>query len=292
MRVLVTGASGFVGPHAAAALRAGGHDVHGFARRAAPADWPGEWHRGELREIGATVERVGPEAVVHLAGARSGSLPELLATNVDGTEAVVAAAARVGARVVVAGSSAEAGRGAPVAEQDALAPVSDYGRSKARQSVLALGRGALVARFFNLLGPGLPDSLAAGAFSRQIAAAERGSGPPVVRTGNLAGIRDYVDVRDAAAALALLVAATGVSGLYNVCSGTGTSTRALLDLLIAEARVPLAVEEAGAPSAAPAADVDEQVGDPARLRAATGWRAAIPLEQSLRDLLESWRQIV
>jgi GDP-4-dehydro-6-deoxy-D-mannose reductase len=147
------------------------------------------------------------------------------------------------------------------------------------------GCDVVTARIFNIIGPGQPETLAAGAFAKQIVLAERGGGRRL-RTGNLAATRDYVDVRDVARALAALAARGRTGAVYNVCSGVGVQTRYCVDVLCSLSSVCLEVEEGGK---ADNADAAQQVGDGSRIRDEVGWSAMIPLEKSLMDLLESWR---
>ena len=295
-RVLVTGASGFLGRELVGQLVSAAAEVHGVGRGEAPARWPGSaWHRVDLvdgEKVRSLLADVAPERIFHVAGAAQGTLKQLVETNVVTTENVLDAARRV--PVLVAGSSAEVGAGPadrqPISEDEPLRPLTEYGEAKARQYRLVEGRldeqPIAYARTFNLVGPDLPRTLAPAAFAAQVAEAEVGRRPPVLETGYLGNSRDYVDVRDAARAYRLLLE-SGATGVYNVCSGVATPVRRLVDLLVAESRVPLEVRELGQASGS---DVSTQVGDRARIGGATGWSPEIPIERSLRDLLDRLRQ--
>lgn len=296
VRVLVTGASGFLGRELVAQLVAAGDDVHGLARGERPAVWSGHgWHRADLldpRRLEEVVADAAPECVYHVAGAARGTLAELLAANVTAAENLLAATP--GLPLLVAGSSAEVGAvpadRQPISEEEPLLPVTDYGRAKARLCELVTShagdRRIVHARSFNLIGPGLPPPLAPAAFATQVAEAEAGQRAPVVETGYLGNARDYVDVRDVARAFRLLLQ-SDAAGIYNVCSGVATPVRRLVETLVGLGKLPLEVCERGEASSA---DVPTQAGDRSKIAAATGWEPELALERSLRDLLESVRQ--
>jgi GDP-4-dehydro-6-deoxy-D-mannose reductase len=300
-RSLVTGASGFVGRHLAAHLTERGHEVHGFGRRQ-PSGWDGPWHAGDLgdpRRLRAVVAQAEPDFVFHLAGLMRGELEELLAVNVVGTEQLLAAvrAERPEARVLVAGSAAEYGLAhedeLPITEHQPLRPVSPYGVAKVAQSLLAaqaaLRQGLVVVRTrsFNLTGPGEPETLVCAAFARQLVEVERRTRAPILRVGNLESLRDFVDVRDAVRAYAL-VAESGTSGaVYNVASGRAVAIEDVLERLRALSGVDARIEEE--PARRVVLDVPAQRGDATRLRVELGWTAEVDLETSLADLLEDWR---
>jgi GDP-4-dehydro-6-deoxy-D-mannose reductase len=113
-----------------------------------------------------------------------------------------------------------------------------------------------------------------------------GSDEALVRTGNPDSARDFSDVRDVARAY---VAAAGLdSGVYNVASGRAVTVRELIDLVRAAARIPVRHEVD--PARVRAHDVPEVRGSAERLRAATGWTPEIPLDQTVADALDGWRQ--
>lgn len=292
--LFLTGAAGFVGRHLASLARAEGHEVVGVDRR----DVEGA-HTVDLRDadrLRSVLERARPTWVVHLAGVlRSPDALAFYGAHVEGTVALLEAVVRLPTRprVVLASSSAVYGRATGVLREDQpAAPLTHYAASKLAQEVVAARAGAadglevVVARSFNVVGPGQPETLAAGAFARQIALAER-TGRREISVGELGATRDFVDVRDVARAYLALAARGRPGGVYNVCSGVGTTLRALLDELLLAARVPVEVRfDAGRRQAH---DVPVQIGDRSRIGSEVQWAPTIPLRQSLIDLLEDWR---
>jgi GDP-4-dehydro-6-deoxy-D-mannose reductase len=145
-------------------------------------------------------------------------------------------------------------------------------------------------RAFNHAGPGQSDAYVISKFARQIAeagAASRADEPVEIVTGNLHVRRDFTDVRDVVRAywLALEQAAPGV---YNVCSGRSTEISEILAGLARHAGVEL--EQITDPALLREHEVEEIRGSHARLTAATGWEPEIPLERTLADTVEWWRE--
>ena len=264
MRILVTGISGFVGQHLARALLLRGHEVAGTCLdECLPIS--GTEGKIELYQLDLASEReridddlrvamatFRPERIVHLAGlAHVGrSWTETAAyerVNVEGTQAVLDAAVDV---PVLFTSSAEVYGPVPEGEQPivesrAPAPASPYGQTKVAGERLVLGRGGVVARPFNLIGPGQAPSFALPTFARQLAAIAAGRQPAVLAVGNLEARRDFVHVADGADALALLAERGRAGAVYNVARGEAISIREALDLLLAAAgfAVEIAVDE-------------------------------------------------
>lgn len=300
-RVLVTGATGFVGRHTVTALLDAAVDVHtsslhgsGPPQLSLPVDLLDE---AAVRHL---VDSSRPRHIIHLGGAiaRPGlSFRDLLDANVAGTESVLAAAADSPdvESVVVASSSAVYDRWAtlPLAESAKVSPTSRYGVAKAAQELVAglwraqADHAVAVVRLFNVVGPGQSPDLALSGFARQVVAAERG-GPAEIRVGRLDTRRDYIDVRDVARALVLLLEEPPGFDEYNVASGVGRSVQHTLDVLLELAVVPLAVVTD--PGRVRPGDVRDQIGDSTRLLASTGWEPAVPFERSVADLLEHWRR--
>lgn len=308
--VLVTGVSGFVGPHLARALVASGARVVGLGvEPAPPAGLPlGGWQTADLREpaaVAQAVARARPDAVVHLAGqssaARSFADPAAtFAANVGGTRNLLEAVrdGAPAARVLVVGSSEVYGpqpEGSRVAEEAPFAPVSPYAASKAEADRLAEASGqgpraldVVRVRAFSHTGPGQSPAFVVPAFAQQIAAIEAGRAEPVLRVGNLEVMRDLSDARDVVRAYVALLERGTRGAAYNVCRGEGVRLTEVVRRLVALARVAIRVEVD--PARLRPADIPWLVGDPSRLARDTGWRTELPLERTLEDVLEEWRE--
>jgi len=296
VRVLVTGASGFVGGHLLPRLAREGHE-------AIATNEPG-LDVTDAAAVRAAFERERPDAVVHLAAVSSvpasREAPDTtFRVNYLGTRAVLESAARgaPSARLLLVGSGDEYGAAPPESppfrECDPLRPGSPYARSKAAADLLGAafaerGLDVVRVRAFNHTGPGQSDVFVAASFARQVAEIEAGRREPVLRVGNLDSRRDFLDVEDVVDAYGRLLHRDVPARAYNVARGEGVRIGDLLERLLARARVRPAVEvdpERVRP-------LDVSVGDPARLRAATGWAPRIDLDTLVDRLLAWWRERV
>jgi GDP-4-dehydro-6-deoxy-D-mannose reductase len=204
---------------------------------------------------------------------------------------VLEAARSVRARVLVVSSAEVYGlqppERMPLAEDTAVRPGNPYAASKAAAEVYAqawvraYGLDAVIARPFNHIGPGQDARFAVPSFARQLADIAAGA-PPVMRVGNLEAQRDFLDVRDVAAAYVLLLANARAGEVYNISSGRTVAIREVLRQLITIARVPVEIRDD--PDRMRPSDLPILSGDATKLRAATGWAPAIPLAASLRDI--------
>jgi len=294
MHLLLTGVGGFVGSRLARLLLARGERVSGTFFEEEPRAPGVTLYEADLLDaaaMAAAVRAAAPDAVVHLAGlSHVGEswtrMAEYFRVNVLGTENLLAAAA--GRRVVVA-SSAEVYGAVPEAEQPIderreLAPQTPYALTKAAAERLALGRGAVVARCFNLVGPGQSVRFALPAFAAQLAAIARGERDAVLRVGNLSARRDFVHVDDGAEAYRLLAERGRPGETYNLASGRAFSLAEALDRLVAIAAiagVPARIEID--PARMREVDLPLLAGDAGRLRA-LGWEARRGLDEALADL--------
>ena len=280
-RVLVTGADGFVGRHLRAEIG------EAFAA-----------YEGDVLDEGALAAAVcGAEAVVHLAAESSvGASWEdpfrAWRVNVNGTVNVLAAvrAERPEARVLLASTCEVYGNAAriPTPEDEPARPVSPYAASKAAAELACSVSGVdvVVARAANHEGPGRDQRFAVGSWTRQLARLEAEGGGTLL-VGDLSAERDILDVRDVCRAYRLLLDPGGPAGTYNVASGDAVTMARVVELLVGLAQVPVEVERDE--SRVRPAEIPRLAGDPSRLRAATGWRPEIPLEQTLADALAAAR---
>ena len=304
MRVLITGISGFVGTHLAQHLSQQGELVVGFDK-APPKNRDIHSYEGDianLTEIKHALNDFEPQIVFHLAGILKASQPEAFhQVNVLGTNMLMDAVRERNKKpiVLLASSSAIYGRGyggRPITERFRPRPETPYATSKLEAEKLARsyfksdGVPIVIARAFNLLGPGQPPTLACSAFARQIALVEKSGASDTIVTGNLSARRDYTDVRDVVRAYVQLAQRGRPGSVYNICSGQAVATRECLDILVQMAGVPLRVIVD--PDRLQATDIPIQVGSAERLHRLTGWQPRISLRQSLANLLAYWRDEV
>ena len=311
--MLITGVTGFAGGHLVAHCAALGHEIHGLVRpgreRAAPA--PVHPHAIDLLDpdaVAGAIARVRPDRVVHLAGhssvGRSFAEPlETWRSNLDGTRSLVEALRREAPETpaVVVTSGEIYGRvpaeALPVGPDTPLRPLSPYGASKGAADLAAAqyragyGLPLVRVRAFNHVGPGQDPRFVLPNVARQIARAERDGAESVeVRVGNIDTRRDFTDVRDMVRAYWLLAERGDPDATYLACSGRSLPVRSLVEGLAPLARIPVTVtSDAGLRRAGEQPDL---YGTPDRLREDTGWIPEIPLETTLRDTLDWWRDRV
>jgi GDP-4-dehydro-6-deoxy-D-mannose reductase len=302
MRVLVTGADGFVGRHLLPALAAAGH-------QAVSAGGPGasglalSFDLTDASAVRAAVEHARPEGVIHLAGfssvARSHqSPPQAFAVNALGTVHLLAALREVApsARVVLVGSGEMYGPvppGEAADERTPLLPTNPYAASKAAaelagfQFFRSYGLKVISARPFNHLGKGQLPHFVVPSFASQIVDIKRGRAPALLRVGDLEPLRDFSHVGDVVDAYLLLLE-RGVPGeAYNVGSGAARSIRSLLEELLELAKVDARIEVD--PQRLRPAEIPSLVGSPQKLRA-LGWKPSRTVTQALSDVLEELAQ--
>lgn len=313
MRVLITGATGFVGRHLRSFAAERDAEIVGAARAEAARADAGDLDRYvevDLLEADAALELIAteqPDRVFHLAAAASvseswGAPAATIETNLTITlnllEAIRRASPRT--RVLVACSGDAYGpverEGLPVREGRPLRPQSPYALSKAAIDLLAgfyadaYDLSVLRARSFNHAGPGQSDTYAVSSFAQQIAEARaRGERSMELLTGNLDVARDFSDVRDAVRAYWLLLERAG-PGAYNVCSGRSVKLSHLVQVLAEVAGVQ--VRTRTDPGRLRDAETMDIYGSHERLSEATGWKPEIPLEATLADTLEHWSELI
>jgi len=298
VKILVTGADGFVGSHLVPALRAQGDVVEACG---GPGN-PGALEVTDAAAVLRRIEQFAPDGIVHLAGISSVAWShqhpdETHHVNVGGTANVLSAveSAAPRARVLLVGSGEEYGRleeGTPAAETTPLRPLSPYAASKVeaealgRRAATMQGLAVVLVRPFNHLGRGQAPQFVMPSFARQLVAISRGAEPALVQVGDLSPVRDFSHVEDVIAAYLLLLH-RGVAGeVYNVCSGAGLSIREALDLLqeLAGTRAEIRVD----PARLRPTEIPWLVGNPGKLER-IGWSRRWNVRDALRDVLEEAR---
>jgi GDP-4-dehydro-6-deoxy-D-mannose reductase len=315
MRILITGITGFAGGHLAETLAdRSGSELIGVNRH---SDWPAPLShlakcvrliRCELSETTA-VERVlreaCPDQIYHLAGfantGRSFREPDQAwVGNFGVSKSLYDAIIRWGGKpkVVFVGSGLIYGETSSpehrLNEEQPFRPASPYATSKAAADLLSYqvtrtaGLHVVRVRPFNHTGPRQSPDFAVPHFAKQIAAIERGLQSPVLEAGNLAAMRDLSDVRDVVSAYVALMDRGNSGEAYNVASSRTRTIGSALEHLLSLAKVSIEVRQKIDP--ARSAETAVACGDARKLTRETGWQPRIPIEQTLSDTLEYWRQ--
>lgn len=301
MKVLVTGATGFVGRWLVRELDAAGHEAVGTP----PSS---DLDVTDQAAVDGLVAAVRPDAIAHLAAISFGpdarrDPARALAVNEGGTRSVLSAAARHGSTPVLVVSSSEV-YGAPAPEDLPLretAPLKadqPYGLSKLAVERAALEPGwglpVAVVRAFNHTGSGQRPVFVVPALAARIArAAERGDRS--IPAGNVDVRRDFSDVRDVVCAYRLVLEALAAGGLpdgyrvYNVASGRAVAIREIVEALAAIAGIDVSIEVD--PALVRRDDPTEIRGDASLIAADLGWRSTIPLDVTLRDVMAEFRSL-
>lgn len=299
MRVLVTGASGFVGAHLTRLLAREGEDVVAWGMTGAVGD--AMVVALDLRDPAAPKgqDLNGFDAVIHLAGlaqvGRSFAEPAAYVSNnsamqINLFEALLAQ--QVFPRVLVVSSGAVYGRASGViTEASPIDATSPYAVSKLTQEFLGSyyakrGFEVMVARPFNHIGPGQQPGYLVSDVASQLAAAEQ-PGHGTLNVGDLTSARDYTDVRDIAVAYRALIQRGHPGETYNICSGVSHTGEEIVDGLLELTSADVEITRSDA--LARPTDASVVTASSEKLRRDTGWSPSIPLETTLKDTLAYWR---
>jgi GDP-4-dehydro-6-deoxy-D-mannose reductase len=317
MRILITGITGFVGSHLAEYALAKGATVIGSLRWRSKTEniehirerlTLVESDLRDLFSVRTLLEQARPDYIVHLAAqsfvAASWQTPsETLYTNAISQMNLFEGMRQLGstARFLVIGSSEEYGlvypEELPIRETNPLRPLSPYAVSKVTQDLMgyqyfkSYGMHIVRARAFNHSGPRRGETFATSNFAKQVAMIEAGLREPVIQVGDLKPTRDFSDVRDIIRGYWQLLEGGTPGEVYNLCSGKEWSIERVLQFLIGESKA-TGIEIRQDPARLRPSDVPVLRGSSERIEKATGWQPRIPLEDTLRDLLEYWRRRV
>jgi GDP-4-dehydro-6-deoxy-D-mannose reductase len=312
-RVLITGATGFVGVHLKRAfieLKPSDFEIFGTAYPELPASDAEGLFFIDLRsenEVLRCVAELQPDWVIHLAAVSSVSKSwrmreETTEVNVLGTQNLLEAVRRKApqARLLFV-SSAEV-YGATAAQADGLAEespfrsASPYAYSKAAGEMMCAfyekeeGIDIVVARPFLHTGPGQSADFVCSDWARQVVEIERGERPPVLKIGNLKVVRDLSDVRDVVKAYIRLLENGQRGEAYNVCSGKAVPLRKVLDILASQVSGGSSIPVEADPARGRDIDIPWLVGNNRKILAHTGWLPYTPIGITMSDLVNYWRQ--
>lgn len=316
MRVLITGAGGFVGKHLIQAISAE-TDYEIFAtaldeKEAANIDLPVDHITlidiTEKKAVEDLFEKVKPDQIYHLAAQSSVGLSwripgVTLRVNIEGTLNILEAMRSqelTDSKILLIGSAEQYGKvtaaDLPISEEQSVIAGNPYAISKIAQEQLAAiykdayGLQICIVRAFNHIGTGQRPDFVISDWAHQIVEIERGNKEPKLFVGNIKVRRDFTDVRDIVRAYMLLMEKGESGQIYNVGSGKSISLEELLQTMISlSARKDITVEVD--PAKVRAADIEELLSDNHKLVEATGWKKTISLEQTLTDILDSLRNI-
>ncbi|MBI4835166.1 MAG: GDP-mannose 4,6-dehydratase [Planctomycetes bacterium] len=250
----------------------------------------------DAKAVSKVIRDIKPDYIFHLAGLLKGdNLAEFLKVNVQGTQNILEAAYVVKSKVLISGSAAEYGivssKELPINEETPPRPIGFYGISKLAQTMLGYqyfitrGMPVCLTRVFNMTGPGEKQSMFCSSVAQQIKRIAERTAKPVIYVGNITPKRDFIDVRDVVRAYWAIINKGKIGRIYNICSGKAYAMKDIIKMMGKIARVKKLVIKPD-PRKVRAIDIPVHKGDYSALRKDTGWKPAIKLEQTLKDILQ------
>lgn len=314
-RALITGIAGFVGSHLAELLLSkGDYEVYGIDM---PKSKDGnilhiknkiKFFEADIKDLPSMYElikQIEPHYIFHLAAQPvvpySYTAPhETLTTNIIGSLNILESIRKNNFDSVIhfAGTSEEYGlvkeEEIPIKENNPLRPQSPYSISKVAMSNLAVqyhrsyGLKTVITRAFNHIGPRGREIFVTSDFAKQISEIENGKKDSVIHVGNLEAKRDFTDVRDVVKAYLLSAEKCDYGEIYNICAGKSWRIGEMLDMLLKISFAKIKIEQD--PTRLRQSDVPNIIGDFTKFKEKTGWYPEIPLETTMKDLLNYWRE--
>jgi GDP-4-dehydro-6-deoxy-D-mannose reductase len=315
MKILVTGATGFVGFYMLEYLRDNGVDFYGTYFNEPFDDFKNIFSdykkftssldlkdKNAVREL---IANVNPDAIIHLAALASPNdswdiLEEMLTNNMLSQLNILEAVRNVSPKIKVITVSSGQVYGAvkpneiPLTEEHSIKPNNPYASSKVFQETLSTqyfynyGIPTVILRPLNHIGPRQTGNFAIPSFVKQIVDIEKGLKEPIIKVGNLDAKRDFLDVRDVCEAYYLAVIKALPGEAYNLGSGKAYRMKEILEILISYSKVDIKIEvdkNLLRPS-----DMPILCADHSKFNKATGWEPKYKIEETLKDILEYWRK--
>lgn len=304
-KILVIGASGFVGPYLCKNLIDSGYDVFGSKLESQKQNFNGQCVNLNILnedEIIKTIDEIKPDYIIHLAAQSSVKLswdnPSLTFNiNVIGIINIFEALRKLNLRprILIVGSSEEYGKVNKnlIDENIETDPLNFYALSKVTQEKIALiyhknyGFDVICARSFNHIGPGQSTQFVVSNFAKQIVDIEKTNKDGNIYVGNLSAKRDFSDVRDIVNAYRLLIEKGQNGQLYNVGSGKSIEISNILNKLISysNAKITVVIDK----TRFRPVDTPEIKANINKLKKDTGFEAKNDLNSTLKEILEYFR---
>ncbi len=303
-RILITGGTGFVGSHLIALLRADNTSIISMSSSKRLADIPGaEYLRVDIRnpeEVRVALREASPDEIYHLAAVSAVDASwknprHAFDVNVLGSYNIFDAALNLSPapRVLnVSTSQVYASSDSVLTESSPLHPDNPYAATKAMTELLTVqygrsrGGGIITVRPFNHTGPGQLPHFVLSSIAKQLAEIRIGIRPAVLALGNINVRRDFTDVRDVVRAYKMIMDKGSPGETYNVCSGTTTGLREIVEMFRKAAGVEVSVESDN--EKIRSNDSDIVWGSPSKIRERTGWIPEIPMVKTIQDMLTFW----
>lgn len=315
--ILITGISGFAGSFLAEHLLTNSdvtvHGTYHSGKGLSEIEQLGDrvkLHKVDLAEstqVETLVRDIQPTEVYHLAALASPALSfkdpaKTVETNITGQIHLLEGLrqhAPKDVRTLIVSSAEVYGMvkedELPIDELTPFRPSSPYAVSKVTQDLLGLqyhlsyGMDILRVRPFNHIGPRQKPQYVLASFASQIAAIEKRKREPVLKVGNLDAKRDFTDVTDIVKAYSLVMEKGESGEVYNIGSGTSHSISSILEKLISLSDTSIRVEIDE--SLFKPLDIPDLVCDTKKLSTVTGWNPTVSLDESLKRILDYWRNI-
>jgi GDP-4-dehydro-6-deoxy-D-mannose reductase len=307
-KVLITGARGFVGHHLIDTLL-DKYQITGTDHGDSSPNPNINYFPGDILDKKFLIELIlkeKPDVVFHLAAkslAWERNVEEVFKVNMLGTinlyESILETRREIdyNPKIIFISSSEVYGNTdnpKNITETSPLFPAKFYSASKTAGDRLSYSYSQseklniLILRPFTHTGPGQGKGFVVPDFASQIAEAEKKSGKNELMVGNLEPIRDYLDVRDVVAGYKAIIDKNWRPGdVFNICSGRGIKIKKILNTLLSFSDKKFIIKED--PTKLRSSDNPVYVGNNEKFVKLTGWEPKIPLEVTLKDTLEYWR---
>jgi len=318
--VLITGITGFVGSHLAEYILTNHKNIKvcGLVRWRSPLDNINHISKkidlkwGDLLDpfsLEGIIRKTKPDVIFHLAAQSYVDFSFLapvstLEANVIGTANLLEIIKKIKIEenydpiVHICSSSEVYGQvkkeEIPIKEDNPLRPASPYAVSKVAEDMLGYQYWlswkikTIRTRLFTHTGPRRGDVFVESSFAKQIAAIEAKKAKPVVYVGNLKSVRTFMDVRDAVRAYWLLITKCQPGEVYNIGGKETMTVGEMLKKLISLSKrkgIKVIID----PKRLRPSDVTLQIPSTSKFQKETGWEPKIPFQQTLRDMLDYWR---